>query len=95
LEDEEDAEKDEGRDNEDEDGGGEEGSSFAAEFNKKWGWISCVDAVSKTMGVSWDAVFEKNVVEFLNVLSYSRDKAELEKQQMKEFKNNLSKKKVY
>jgi hypothetical protein len=47
------------------------------------------------MGVSWDAVFEKNVVEFLNVLSYSRDKAELEKQQMKEFKNNLSKKKVY
>ena len=47
------------------------------------------------MGVSWDVVFGKNVVEFLNVLSYSRDKAELEKQQMNEFKNNLSKKKVY
>jgi hypothetical protein len=47
------------------------------------------------MGVSWDVIFEKNVVEFLNVLCYTRDKAELEKQQMKEFKNKLNKTKVF
>jgi hypothetical protein len=47
------------------------------------------------MRVSWDVVFEKNVVEFLNVLSYARDKAELEKQQINEFKNKLNKKRSY
>ena len=94
-EDEEDDEEDEGRNGEGKDSGSEEGTSFASRFNKKWGWISCVDTVAHTMGVSWDVIFEKNVVEFLNVLCYTRDKAELEKQQMKEFKNKLNKTKVF
>jgi hypothetical protein len=49
--------------------------------------------VSQTINKSWDDVFEKNVVEFLNILSYSRDKAELERQQQKQFQNKLKQKK--
>jgi hypothetical protein len=39
-------------------------------------------------------VFEKNVVEFLNILSYSRDKAELERIQIKQYQNK-GKQKIY
>lgn len=93
MDDEEEGEEDEGRDDETENGGSGEEHTFAKEFNKRWGWISCVDAVAKTINTDWDTVFNKNVVEFLNVLSYSRDKAELEKQQIKEFQNKN--KKIY
>lgn len=95
MEDEESKEEDEGRDDEESDDGGDNESSFATQFNKKWGWISAIDSVAHIMNLSWDVVFEKNVVEFFNVLAYTRDKGELEKQQMKQFKNNLNKKKVY
>lgn len=94
MDDEEEGEENEGRGDEGEDDGSGEENTFAKEFAKKWGWISSVDAVAKTVNTNWDVVFEKNVVEFLNILSYSRDKAELEKQQMKEFQNK-GKTKVY
>lgn len=41
------------------------------------------------MRTSWDEVYDKPVVEFLNMLSYVRDRDELERQQMEEFKNKL------
>ena len=37
------------------------------------------------MRISWDEMFQKNVIEFLNVCSYVSDKAKLEAQQMKEY----------
>lgn len=89
METEVDEEEDEGRDGEEQDRTGEEETSVLIQFNKKWGWFSCVDSVSQTLRVDWDTVFNKNVVEFFNVLSYSKDKAELEKWQMKEFQNKL------
>lgn len=33
-----------------------------------------------------------NIVEFLNILSYKKDKTELEKQQQKQFQNKLKQK---
>jgi hypothetical protein len=95
MEDEMDEEEDEGRDGEEEVGGGEEEVSVAVQFNKKWGWFSCVDTVSQTLRISWDEVFNKNVVEFFNVLSYAKDKVELEKWQMKEYQNKLKNKKSF
>jgi hypothetical protein len=95
MEDEEEGEEDEGRDDEGADDGGSEENSFIKEFNQKWGWISSIDAVAKTINTDWDTVFNKGVVEFLNILSYSRDKAELEKLQMKDFQNKMKNKRVY
>lgn len=48
------------------------------------------------MRMDWDTVYEKPVVEFLNILSYVRDRNELERQQMEEFKNKLkTRRKLY
>ena len=94
MDDEEEGEEDEGRDDESGNGQGGERNTFIAEYNKKWGWISCIDTVSKTIKTDWDTVFGKNIVEFLNLLCYTRDKAEMERLQMKEFQNK-GKTKVY
>ena len=48
-----------------------------------------MDSVSERMRMDWDSVYDKPVVEFLNILSYVRDRNELERQQMEEFKNKL------
>lgn len=93
MEDEETEEEDEGRDSEATDGGSNTETTFFAEFAKRWGWLSSVDNVAHTINTDWDTVFNKNVVEFLNILSYSRDKAELERLQIKQFQNKN--KKVY
>ena len=95
MEDEEGDEKDKGRDDEEEDGRSEESNSYAAQYNKKWGWISTVDTVAKTLNTDWDTVFNKNVVEYLNVLSSARDKAEFEAYQQKEYMNKIKNKRSY
>lgn len=41
------------------------------------------------MRISWDGVYERNIIEFLNVLSYIKSKAELEKWQISEMKKKL------
>ena len=65
-----------------EDEGGEyEGSTF----EKQWGWLANVDEVSETLRVSWDTVLEKPAIEFLNVLSYRRDKAAFEADKIKQW----------
>lgn len=87
MDDEEKDEEDEGRDGETENDGGNTENTFIKEFSKKWGWFSFIDTVASTINTDWDTVFNKNVVEFLNILSYSRDKTELEKQQIKQFQN--------
>ena len=92
MEDEEEDEESERRDGEEESYGSDTETTFVTEFAKRWGWISNVDTVAKTINTDWDTVFNKNIVEFLNILSYSKDKTELEKQQQKQFQNNLKQK---
>lgn len=55
-------------------------------FADRWGWVSCVDAVSETMRTSWDAVLAMTAMEFLNVLSYRRDKKAAEKESIDKWK---------
>jgi hypothetical protein len=92
MDDEEEDEESERRDGEDTDDGSNTETTFVTEFSKRWGWISNVDAVAHTINTDWDTVFNKNVVEFLNILSYTKDKTELEKQQQKQFQNKLKQK---
>ncbi len=42
--------------------------------------------MSETMRQSWDTTFRMPVLEFLNVVSYRRDKAEEEKRQIEKWK---------
>lgn len=88
LEDEEDGQEDDtgGEDEDDESGGGD---SPAKRFAKKWGWVSSVDTVSERMRKSWDEVYLMPVTEFLNILSYARDKADTEKAMMEEYKRKI------
>ena len=58
-------------------------------FADKWGWIYQVDTVSECVKASWDVVFRMNVIEFLNILSYNKDKKEEEKRQAQKLKNKL------
>ena len=60
-------------------------------FSAKWGWIHAVDEVSETTRESWETVFKMNIVEFLNILSYIRDKAAEEKRKMEEYKRSIKK----
>ena len=57
-------------------------------FVSKWGWIANVDEVSETCRCSWDDVLRKPAIEFLNVLSYRRDKAAWEESQRKKYIRN-------
>lgn len=41
------------------------------------------------MRKSWDEVYIMPVTEFLNILSYARDKAETEKAMMEEYKRKI------
>lgn len=42
--------------------------------------------MSSTIRESWDTVFRMNVREFLNILCYSKDKADYEKRKIEEYK---------
>lgn len=61
---------------------GEETNSFT----KKWGWVCIVDAISETLRVSWDDVYQMNIYSFLNVYCYIIDKNNDEKRRIEEFK---------
>ena len=72
-------------DEEDGEGGaGEEGGGPAGA--SPWGWVACVDRASETMRCSWDAVWDKPAVEFLNVLAYRKDKDAAEKEALERWK---------
>lgn len=45
-----------------------------------------MDAVSETCRCEWDKVWEMSAVEFLNVLSYRKDKIEKEKKDIEQWK---------
>ena len=87
IEDEEEVEegKDGGR--EEEDTG--DNNSTTGGFQDKWGWIAAVDSVSETIREPWGVVFKMNIVEFLNIMSYIKDKGIEKKRQMQEYKNKI------
>ena len=52
-------------------------------FAERWGWIANVDLVSATARCSWDDAFAKTAIEFFNIVSYARDKAAKEKDEIR------------
>lgn len=52
----------------------------------KWGWIAWVDTVSETCRCSWNDVFRKPAMEFLNIVCYTRDKNEERKRSIEAWK---------
>lgn len=83
LDDEDSDEKDKGRGDEDEDEGGSGEDSGVEGFFARWSWFYNVDVVSETLRISWDEVLQKSIVEFLNVLSYRKDKSNWERDSIK------------
>lgn len=55
-------------------------------FGLKWGWIAWIDAAAETCRCSWDDVYGKPIMEFLNIICYTRDKAEEKKRSIEEWK---------
>ena len=55
-------------------------------FAAKWGWVAWVDAVSETCRCSWEEVWRMEVMEFLNIVCYARDKAEERKRSIERWK---------
>ena len=52
-------------------------------FTTKWNLTYMVDVVSELMKMDWHRVYELNIVEFLNTLSYNNDKVKYIEQQNK------------
>ena len=77
-----DGKKGEGQGEEGDDDGADRGTSF----HDKWGWVSAVDRVSQTMRTDWDRVYKMPAMEFLNVVSYIKDKTEEEKREIEKWK---------
>ena len=74
---------------EDGEGEGSEESTTGNTFSNSWGWIYQVDIVSETVRASWEVVLNMNIIEFLNILCYIKDKKEEEKRQMLKLRNKL------
>ena len=55
-------------------------------FVDRWCWIYHIDQVAEVRRQSWDEIFSLNVVEFLNMLCYIRDKRNWEKKQREEWR---------
>ena len=56
-------------------------------FADKWGWIDSIRVISDLVHSPWDEVFKMNIIEFLNLLCYSKDLAAERERQLKELKN--------
>ena len=67
---------------------GETDSEYRGDFEERWGWISCVDAVSETCRCSWDDVWQMSAIEFLNILAYRKDKIAKEKEDLEKWKRS-------
>ena len=83
------------KDKDEESGQGDEGEvedsgdedSATEGFFQRWSWFYSIDAVSETLRISWDEVLQKSVVEFLNILSYRKDKNNWQKESFKKANN--------
>ncbi len=77
-------EEDQGQEEEDGDDG--ENQSTGDTFGDKWGWIANVDAASETCRCPWEEVMRWTAIEFLNILSYRKDKIAKEKKDIEDWK---------
>ena len=84
-EDEEELRTDEERRRDDFGGGGYQ--SFKKEYQKRWGWQSVVDSISEKRRITWEQVYDMNIIEFLNMMCYIKDSSELERLQRDEWMN--------
>lgn len=57
----------------------------------RWGWLVMVDNVAEVTKESWDKIFEKNIIEFLNLNCYIKEKREFEKKQIESFQKGTTK----
>lgn len=55
-------------------------TSSAEAFCIKWGWTINIDRVSEVTRASWDAVTDYPIYQFLNILAYANDRANIRKQ---------------
>jgi hypothetical protein len=55
-------------------------------FANNWGWIANIDRASETLRCSWDEVWRKPAVAFLNVLAYRKDRDAREKEALERWK---------
>ena len=61
-----------------------EGEKAANTFNSKWGWIYSVKEVADMVHAGWNEVFEMEIREFFNILSFCHDyNLEMKRQQDK------------
>ena len=57
-------------------------------FYEKWGWIATINDITNNDRTKWDYFFKMNVIEFLNTVSFYKDKNEHEKQIIERAKRN-------
>lgn len=57
-----------------------------SEYLQKWGWIEHVQSVADLTHKDWDAVWTMNVVEFLNLVCYIKDKREEDKKRIEDYR---------
>ena len=55
-------------------------------FALKWGWVDCVMAVVDVTRERMSEVWRMNIVEFLNLLCYIKDRNEHQKQMIEKWK---------
>jgi hypothetical protein len=58
-----------------------------ANMDSRWGWISMIDRLSNGDITKHDAIYERNYIECLNILSYWHEKDKY-MEQMNNIKNN-------
>lgn len=56
-------------------------------FMEQWGWVYNVDIISETCRQSWDDTWAMPAVEFLNIVSYRKDRSEREQADIEKWKN--------
>lgn len=55
-------------------------------FQRKWGWVAQVDAISELTRQPWDSVWNMDVIEFLNLICYREDKLNEQKKQIEKWR---------
>ena len=81
-------ETEEDEEEDEESGGDKEDGESNSEFTAKWGWFALVNRVSDTTKETWNNVFHMDITSFFNIVCFSNDKAEFEKQQLDRWKKN-------
>lgn len=77
-------EGEESTDEEDVEGSDSE-DNYITQFNKRWGFFSWAIQVKEVKSITLDEVYDINIIEFLNIMCYIKDKAELDRKQQEDY----------